>query len=413
VADIDGDGDLDAISANFNGDEVAWYANNGGSPPTWTKHLVTFAVGAWGTHLADLDGDGDVDAIVGYRLDGADHIGVQWYENNGGATPSFTSRRVSAAFVEAASVEAADLDGDGDRDVLSVDVFGDRVLWFENGGQHPPVWTQRTLTTATNEPWTVSPVDLDRDGDVDVVTASGSDNTVAWYENGGQRPPVWTRHVITSAATQAIDAVAADLDGDVDLDVASAGNQGQVAWYENVGVGTPSFVTHVVSTECGRTGSIRVGRLDPDADVDLVAGCEDFGEIQWFPNLLDFVESDGDGVPDTLDCAPADAGAFAVPAEIRGDVFAAGQLTWSSEALRSGPGTVYDVMRGRTGHFPVGSDAAETCAVQGTSATSLPPDQPPALGEAFYYLVRGENACGVGTYGFASGGAERTNMACP
>ena len=45
-----------------------------------------------------------------------------------------------------------------------MDVFGDRVLWFENGGQHPPVWTQRTLTTATNEPWTTFPVDLDRDG---------------------------------------------------------------------------------------------------------------------------------------------------------------------------------------------------------------------------------------------------------
>jgi hypothetical protein len=59
--------------------------------------------------------------------------------------------------VEAASVEAADLDGDGDRDVLAVDVFGDRVLWFENGGQRPPVWTQRTRRRTSRgplSPWT-------------------------------------------------------------------------------------------------------------------------------------------------------------------------------------------------------------------------------------------------------------------
>jgi hypothetical protein len=225
---------------------------------------------------------------------------------------------------------------------------------------------------------------------------------------------VWTGHVITNAAPQAIDAIAADLDGDGDLDVASAANGGQVAWYENVGAEVPLFLTHVVSTECGRTGSVRAGRLDLDADVDLVAGCEDFGEMQWFPNLLDFAESDGDGVRDTLDCAPADAGAFAVPGEVREDRFdAARQLTWTTEAPRSGSGTVYDVMRGQVGHFPVGSDPDEMCAIQGTSATSLPPDVPPAPGIGFYYAVRGENACGAGTYGFASSGTERTSAACP
>jgi hypothetical protein len=51
--------------------------------------------------------------------------------------------------------------------------------------------------------------------------------------------------------------------------------------------------------------------------------------------------------------------------------------------------------------------------IQATTATSLPPDPPPALGEAFYYVVRGKNACGVGSYGFASSGDERTSFVCP
>jgi hypothetical protein len=63
--------------------------------------------------------------------------------------------------------------------------------------------------------------------------------------------------------------------------------------------------------------------------------------------------------------------------------------------------------------MPVGSGAGETCVLQASSATSLPAGSTPAPGTGFYYLVRARNACGVGTYGFASAGAERVSVACP
>ena len=131
VADADRDGDLDVFSANFNDEGVAWYENSGAPEPAWTKRLLSGFEGPWGVHAADVDGDGDVDGIGGMRLDGPDHHGVDWYENDGASPPGFTVRRVSAGFVDAASVHAADLDGDGDTDILSVDVF--RPVASRNG----------------------------------------------------------------------------------------------------------------------------------------------------------------------------------------------------------------------------------------------------------------------------------------
>src|SRR5437667_10690435 len=40
AADVDGDGDTDVLSASFNDDTIAWYENNGASPPTWTAQTV-------------------------------------------------------------------------------------------------------------------------------------------------------------------------------------------------------------------------------------------------------------------------------------------------------------------------------------------------------------------------------------
>jgi hypothetical protein len=94
-------------------------------------------------------------------------------------------------------------------------------------------------------------VDLDADGDPDVLSASRLDDTIAWYENDGT-PSVgaWPEHAISTTADTAVAVFAADLDGDGDVDVLSAASaEYKVAWYENDG--TPavgSWPEHVIST---------------------------------------------------------------------------------------------------------------------------------------------------------------------
>ena len=410
AADFDGDGDVDALSPKVNDDSFAWYENDGASPPSWTRRIVSFVMGPWSVHTADIDGDGDVDGIGGVRLDTPDHLGVEWFDNNGGSPPVFTVRRISTGFVEAAAVHAADVDGDGDEDVLAVDVFRDRILLYENGGGSPPVWTERTVTTTTDNPFSVFAVDLDRDGDLDVLSASQDDDEVAWHENQGGTPLLWSSHTISSAPG-AVAVFAIDLDGDADLDVVSGARENEVAWYESDGAVPPLFTKRVLSTDCAGE-AVFAARLDPDADIDLLISCSTTGLLRWYPNHANFAESDGDGVRDALDCAPADASAFAVPREIEDARYETkASLAWSTAAPRSGPGTVYDILRGSIAALPVGS-GGETCLGPGT-AESIPETfvPPPAMG--VYHLVRGRNACGDGTYGFSSSGLERTSGVCP
>ena len=70
-------------------------------------------------------------------------------------------------------------------------------------------------------------------------------------------------------------------------------------------------------------------------------------------------------------------------------------------------------MRGLVSQLPVGNKPAETCLAPQNGATQFTDTTPLSVGAAYYYLVRGRNVCGIGTYGTTSGGAPRNTTACP
>jgi len=77
-----------------------------------------------------------------------------------------------------------------------------------------------TITTSADYPHSVYAADMDGDGDMDALSASWDDNTIAWYENDGSEN--FTAHPITTSANHAVSVYAADMDGDGDVDVFSA-----------------------------------------------------------------------------------------------------------------------------------------------------------------------------------------------
>jgi len=97
--------------------------------------------------------------------------------------------------------------------------------------------------------------------------------------------------------------------------------------------------------------------------------------------------------------------------EVLGMAFAADAetLSWTPEAGAA----VYDVMRGSLSELPVGDKPDETCIASQVSATSTTDATLPAPGTGLYYLVRGADACGLGSYGITSGGSGRVSTVCP
>ena len=141
--------------------------------------ITTSAGNAVSVYATDLDGDGDKDVLSA----GSD---IAWYENLGNG--SFGAQQVINAG-HADEVYATDLDGDGDADVLYA--ANDKIIWHENDGSGL-FGSQHLLTTdagmggnpsSNGSSFALYTTDLDGDGDADVLSASEEDEVIAWYEN--------------------------------------------------------------------------------------------------------------------------------------------------------------------------------------------------------------------------------------
>jgi hypothetical protein len=128
--------------------------------------------------------------------------------------------------------------------------------------------------------------------------------------------------------------------------------------------------------------------------------------------------SDGNACTTNDQCAAGTCAGTQVgtPAEVTGAAFLGdgASLTWTPIA-NAPAGTVYDICRGPAGPWAVGS-GGEACLATVSGPPAMDPGAP-SPGQAFWYLIRGRNACGTGTYGFAATHgmptSERITSACP
>jgi len=110
--------------------------------------------------------------------------------------PTFTEHAIDTSTHGARDVYAADVDGDGDMDVLSASGYDYKIAWYENDGSEG--FTEHAIDTSADGAWSVHAVDVDGDGDMDVLSASPSDNKIAWYEQ--ESNSVW--HVATTGSDE-------------------------------------------------------------------------------------------------------------------------------------------------------------------------------------------------------------------
>ena len=146
--------------------------------------------------------------------------------------------------------ELFDVDGDGDLDVVVSLEKGGSIVWFENPlPAKPPTgsWQRHVLGFALGQGFSLDAKDFDRDGDLDVVLGEhrGTNvNRVMIFENqvkSHSKPANWAVHLVDSQSTTVIDhhdgTRAVDVDGDGDLDILSIGwTRKRAWWFENLAI---------------------------------------------------------------------------------------------------------------------------------------------------------------------------------
>ena len=340
LADMEGDGDLDVLYASEGGNEIGWYVSSGGRTPTFTQvPLYHDANHAKFVTAADLDRDGAPDILWAASGDPA-HGGqarVGWLRSNGALPPQFAPLIIQPAAPGARYVTAADLDGDGDLDVLTAaresgqivwfnnrtihrsalyplanvnvlgiyklarhvaagDLDGDGdpdvvslgqndMIWYTNNGGSPPSFTPTPIRSQQYQGRWAEIVDMDRDGANDIVVASYENGRIFWYENNGARPPAFTERVMSTVARGPRAVLAADLDGDGDMDAYVASDiDNRIAWMENDGAHPPEFITHDIDTEASYPRSVYAFDMDADGDLDIVAASQGSDNVFFFEN---------------------------------------------------------------------------------------------------------------------------------
>jgi hypothetical protein len=299
VADLDADGIKDLLIANLGSEvptdkrvgSVVWLKGQ----PDGSFMPVTLAGGLGrvaDVQAADFDGDGDLDLVVaafGWLEAGE----ILFLENRTieAGKPIFVPSTVDSRH-GAIHVPVADLNGDGRPDFVALfSQEHETVVAFLNAGNHQ--FLPQVIYNAPHPAFGSSGiqlVDMDGDGDLDVLLTNGDSmdsqmlrpyHGVQWLENTGSYP--FRYHHLT-ALYGAQRAVAADIDGDGDLDIVAVcllpGPYYQklcremdldaVIVLEQVAPGR--FVRHSLETVTCDHASCDLGDFDADGKVDLVTG---------------------------------------------------------------------------------------------------------------------------------------------
>ncbi|MCP4230034.1 MAG: T9SS type A sorting domain-containing protein [bacterium] len=236
ATDVDGEDGVDIIICNdFVSPNVFWYENDGSG--NFTEHGIGSgynSVDAPGA--ADFDDDGDIDIVASAR-NGAG--GIRWYENDG--NENFTTHAITSPPYYGQNepfIPTGDINGDDDIDFCLVRTNNAAVDWWENDLDGTGNFILHSIAISYTDPVHPWLADMDMDTDLDIVTSSSGLGSVDWWENDGNGNFGGTANSIASGYPEAAHFAVIDLDYDGDQDVMTASTGGDTLdWWESTDFG--------------------------------------------------------------------------------------------------------------------------------------------------------------------------------
>ena len=280
MVDLDKDGDLDilSVSTGDGGAEVAWYKNHGNN--TFTESIITAnADTPESIKAADIDNDGDLDILYTTYENSASLIQCI---NDG--SQEFNCSPVSNARNGLAFIEIADIDNDNKPDIVSASWDNNSVDWYKNNGDGTFEKPSNMSIPSLKHAISLHNADFNKDGNIDIVAASNGDNKIVWYENDGSSS--FTENSVTDTVQGAYSVDVSDINGDGYDDIVSTSNtDGKVYWHKSTQSTNPTFETPIRVTNLSNVYYASAVDMDNDGDFDILSNSSEIdGKIAWYEN---------------------------------------------------------------------------------------------------------------------------------
>lgn len=288
-SDMDDDGDQDII-VNFSGgtyefgtSALGWYKNNGSGVLDNFQMIDAYAMGVYDMIVADFTGDGknDLSVTMGLSSYTNDNVIAMYPYTPSGVQAPYTPIAIQADNVR--SVIQSDVDSDGLTDIVVTSYSDKTVSWHKNLGNNTwgpmDIISEHATTQHNLGSYNSIAIDLDNDGDEDIITASYYDQTLVYYENLGGGS--FSSEIILSTGYQSVlQLMKADVnnDGFQDLVVVTNTPNSEIVWLENNGSGALT-IEHFIALGGNRT---ILGDLDQDGNIDVIRMVN--GSVTWHKN---------------------------------------------------------------------------------------------------------------------------------